>query len=132
MVKNRAIAVCVVVLAAFVAKADTVTAKDSRSWNGRAEIQGGVLTLVADFPSGKGSVHFAGSYLRAVEFNATTFNPGAAPTLPAPSRGKLAGTVYLKDRTKPPLSCDDIAVTSTAVTCKETVNRDQVVRIIFQ
>jgi hypothetical protein len=141
MVKKRVRAACITFLAALAAQADTVTTKDSRSWNGQASIQGGVLTLNASFPKGKQPLKFPANYVRALELNGTTFNPGAPPSLPRSNPGRLSGTVYSKDRTEKEATCDDIRLDQANVTCMaaekgkskpKTWNRDDVIRIIFK
>jgi len=132
-VKRILVAASAVALAACVAHGDTITAKDSRSWNGRAQTQNGVLTLQANFPGGSRTLPFAANYLRAIEFNPTIFNPGAFPNLPTPAPGNPSGTVYMRDRSKKPVACDGIVVTNETIACRGgNWKRDDVIRIIFK
>lgn len=125
----------VIAFAALAAKADTVTTSDSRGWNGSVKtIQGGVLTLQARFSNGPASVRFGANYIRAIEFNKSTYNPGAAPNLPNPQGGTLSGTVYTKD--KKAHTCANITSDSANVTCEgskphEVLSRQNVLRIMI-
>lgn len=112
------------------AKADTVTTTDSRSWNGTITIQGGVLELQAGFPGGKSvPLQFGADYIRAIEFNATTYNPGALPKLPQAKSGTLSGTAYTRD--KKANMCRNITVVKTRVNCDGTsLDRQNVLRIL--
>ena len=101
MVKMSTLRIALIALAALTAKADTVTTRDSSAWNGRVTIAGGVLTLTANFPAGKVvPLHFGANYLRAIEFNTATYNPGAVPTglLPKPNGGVFRGTIYMQNK----------------------------------
>jgi hypothetical protein len=116
----------------LVSKADTVTSRDSRSWNGSVvEIRGGVLTLSAHFPSGAPvSLQFGPNTLRAIEFNPTTFNPGAAPKLTPVSGGALSGTIYLRDKSGH--KCANITINAQTVSCSAgSWSQQNTLRIIF-
>src|SRR5215468_1586367 len=105
---------------ALTLRADTITTRDSRSWNGRAETaKGGGLTLTASFRSGAQTLTFAADYVRAVEFNSATFNPGAPPaSLPAAKTAKLAGTIYFRERNRKEAACGgDITISNDLVRC---------------
>ena len=114
------------------AKADTVTTNDSRSWNGTITIQGGVLKLQASFPGGKAvPLQFGADYIRAIEFNATTYNPGVLPKLPRAKSGTLSGTAYTRD--KKANVCRDITVDKTRVNCDgKSLDRQSVMRILVR
>ena len=103
--------------AAWMAKGDTVTTRDSSSWNGTATISGGVLKLSAIFRTGKVTLQFGANYVRSIEFNSTVYNPGANPAalLPKPSGASFGGTIYMQDRTSQ--TCGVITVQSGAVVC---------------
>jgi hypothetical protein len=112
--------------------AETVTTRDSRSWNGKiVQIQGGVLTLNASFPGGQtATLKFGPKMLRAIELNRTTFNPGAVPNLPAVGGGVLSGTIYLRDRSGH--KCANIAMDGQKVTCSAgSWPLQEAMRIIF-
>jgi hypothetical protein len=103
-------------LAVSLAKADTITTRDSRTWNGNGtSMQSGKLTLSATFPNGSVQLTFGANSIRAIEFNSSAYNPGAQPggTLYAaqPKSPKLPGTIYLQ-RKQAPLACDDIITTA--------------------
>lgn len=104
-------------LSVWVAEADTVTARDSSSWNGRITISEGVLKLLANFRTGKLTLQFGAKYVRSMEFNSTTYNPGADPTrlLPKPNGGSFSGTIYMQNRTNQ--QCEKITVDSGRVSC---------------
>jgi hypothetical protein len=124
--------VCAVMLAcSMAAKADTITSRDSRSWNGQLiHLQNGVLTLAANFPGGKASLQFGPNTLRAIEFNPTTYNPGAAPKLAPVSGGPVSGTIYLRDKSGH--QCTNIAIDANTVSCSAgSWPRQNVLRIIF-
>ena len=103
--------------AAWIAEADTVTTRDSSSWNGSATISGGVLKLLATFRNGKLTLQFGANYVRSIEFNSATYNPGADPTklLPKPNGAPFSGTIYLQNRTNQ--KCGSITVDSGRVSC---------------
>jgi len=117
--------------------ADTITTRDSRTWNGDVtSIQNGVLTLSAAFPSGPATLTFGADYIRAIEFNSLRTNPGANPgkTLPAPNPQppKLPATIYMQQK-KPFLSCQDItsAANSVQLSCgSNVVAKKDVLRIL--
>jgi hypothetical protein len=133
LVKSIVVAAGMLILALSIGMADTITAKDSRSWNGHAQTQNGVLTLQANFPGGSRTLPFSATYLRAIEFNPTIFNPGAFPNLPAAAAGNPSGTVYMRDRSKKPVACDGIVVTNETIACRGgNWKRDDVIRIIFK
>ena len=116
----------------IVCSAETVTTRDSRSWNGKiVQIQGGVLTLNASFPGGKtATLRFGPKMLRGIEFNRTTFNPGAVPNLPAAGGGALSGTIYLRDKSGH--KCANIAMDGQKVTCSAgSWPVQEALRIIF-
>jgi len=123
--------ICAAILACSLAsEADSVTSRDSRSWNGKALLQNGVLTLSASFPGGAASLQFGPNTLRAIEFNPTTFNPGAAPKLAPVSGGSLSGTIYLRDKSGH--QCAKIAIDANTVSCSAgSWPRPNVLRIIF-
>jgi hypothetical protein len=113
-------------------EADTVTSRDSRSWNGSVlQLKGGVLALSAHFPSGAPvSLQFGPNSLRAIEFNPTTFNPGAAPKLAGVSGGALTGTIYLRDKSGH--KCGNITIDAQTVACSAgSWPRANTLRIIF-
>lgn len=110
--------IVLIMLATLTANADTVTTRDSSSWNGRVTIAGGILKLMATFPGGKPStLQFGANYVRAIEFNTTTYNPGADPTklLPKPSGQPFHGTIYMLNKTSQ--TCGVITVDSPHVAC---------------
>jgi len=112
--------------------AETVTTRDSRSWNGKiVQIQSGVLTLNASFPGGQtATLKFGPKMLRAIELNRTTFNPGAVPNLPKVGGGALSGTIYLRDKSGH--KCANIAMDAQKVTCSAgSWPLPEAVRIIF-
>jgi hypothetical protein len=104
-------------LAVWIAEADTVTTRDSNSWNGDVTISGGVLKLLATFRTGKPTLQFGANYVRSIEFNSTKYNPGADPTklLPKPNVGPFSGTIYMQNRTNQ--KCGSITVDSHRVSC---------------
>jgi len=73
------------VLAAVPAFPDTVTKSDHLSVNGSLkQMSGGVITLEAQFNSGNGTpvmktLLISITEVESIEFNSTTFNPGAPP-----------------------------------------------------
>ena len=104
-------------LAVWIANADTVTTRDSSSWNGKVTISGGVLSLVTTFPSGPSTLRFGSDYVRSIDFNATFYNPGADPKnlLPKPGVRPFSGTVYLRNKTNQ--ACKIITVNAGNVLC---------------
>ena len=112
MVKMGTLIVVLITFAALAAKADTVTTRDSSSWNGTViQIEGGVLQLKAAFPTGTPTLNFGANYLRSVEFNTTTYNPGANPTklLPKANGKPFSGTVYMV-KAQQPQNCTNITI----------------------
>ncbi|HEY6344792.1 MAG TPA: hypothetical protein VIY49_25125 [Bryobacteraceae bacterium] len=142
MVKRRVGLASITFLTAFAAQADTVTTKDSRSWNGQATIDNGIVTLKASFPkNNQPLLRFAADNVRALELNGTQFNPGAPPSLPPPKPGNLSGTIYLKGGAEKQVTCDNIRLDQANLTCTGaekgkskpgTWNHDDVIRIIFK
>jgi hypothetical protein len=134
MVRVSALTIGVIALAALAAEADTVTTRDSRSWNGNVtNIQGGILTLNATFPSGVQKLLFGAGYIRAIEFNRTTYNPGANPLklLQKPEGRQLRGTVYMRDKTRPHKCAMDITIDGTHVNCDgQSLDRQNVMGIL--
>ena len=120
-------------LSALALRADTITTRDSRSWNGRVTGGNGALTLSAGFRPGPRTLIFPSEYLRIVEFNAATFNPGAPPpSLPPVKGGRLGGTIVFRERNRKESGCADIAITGDTVRCGSAAfKRDDVLRIIF-
>ena len=118
-------------LFATAAGADTITSRDSRSWNGNLQqLQNGVLTLLASFPRGQVSLQFGPNTLRAIEFNPTAYNPGVAPTLTKVTGGALSGTIYLRDKSGH--KCDNITINAQTVACSAgSWPRANALRIIF-
>ncbi|HEY1755765.1 MAG TPA: hypothetical protein VGG72_10245 [Bryobacteraceae bacterium] len=121
------------------AQADTVTTKDSRTWNGKVtKIQGGVLTLSAQFSGQTKLLNFGADSLRSIQFNTATYNPGAVPATPAPRSSSLRGTIYRGKKagtSQGPLSCDDITAAAGPLSCvsngkAEIVTRPDVVQIL--
>jgi hypothetical protein len=145
MVSPRVLAIGALVLVPF-AVADTVTTKDSRSWNGQCVIQNGVVTLTASFPKGSQALQFGVGYLRALELNPIKFNPGDRPgNLPKATPSNLSGTIYPRNKTEKESTCDQISIDPQKVTCtakenvqekgkskEKTWNRADVIRIIFK
>jgi len=123
----------VILLCSLVAEADTVTTRDSRSWNGTIQtMQNGILTLSAAFPGMTSQLPFGLTTLRAIEFNSTTFNPGSSPGLATPASASLSGTVYPKPPGSTGTPCKNIAIDLNNVTCdKLSWPRQNVVRILF-
>jgi hypothetical protein len=121
----------VILLCSLVAEADTVTTRDSRSWNGHlVQIQSGILTLSAGFPGSQKSLQFGPRTLRAIEFNPTTYNPGVPPNPPRASGGSLSGTVYLRDKTGH--RCENLTIDPQNVKCSVgSWPRQSVARILF-
>ena len=65
------------------ARADTITAKDHVSMNGTVkELSGGVISFEARFSSGSKLLRVELRAVESIEFNATSFNPGAPPRSP--------------------------------------------------
>ncbi len=93
----------------------------------------GKLNLKASFRAGSQTFTFAADYLRVLEFNSATFNPGAPPaSLPPAVAAKLGGTIYFRDRNRKPASCGDISIANGTVTCdKKPQQRADVLRIVF-
>ena len=134
MVRVSTGTIVLIAFAAFTAEADNVTTRDSRSWNGDlTTLQGGVVNLNATFPSGTQVLPFGTDYIRSIDFNTTTYNPGANPIklLPKPGGGTLLpGTVYMRDKT-PFRKCGDITVDRTHVNCdNQMLDRAKVLRIL--
>jgi hypothetical protein len=139
MVKRRVGLASITFLAAFAAQADTVTTKDSRSWNGQATIENGIVTLKASFPKSQPMLTFGADYVRALELNGTQFNPGTPPIPRLAKAGNLSGTIYLKGGAEKQVTCDNIQLDQANVTCTVagkskpgTWNHDNVIRIIFK
>jgi hypothetical protein len=134
MVRVSTLTIGVIALAALTAEADTVTTRDSRSWNGNVtNTQGGILTLNATFPSGMQTLLFGAAYIRAIEFNTTTYNPGANPLklLPKPDGGQLRGAVYMRNKTPPHKCAMDITIDGTHVNCDgQSLDRQNVMRVL--
>jgi hypothetical protein len=136
MVKMNTFRIVLMIVAAWTAKADTVTTRDSSSWNGILTIQRGVLQLIAAFPSGNVTLQFGWNYLRSIEFNTAFYNPGADPSaqlakLPKPADA-MPGTVYMSDKTAAPQACKDITVDSVEVICDgRKLERKGVIRILI-
>jgi hypothetical protein len=105
MVNMRRLRLVLLLLVVSAAEADTVTLRDSSSWNGRVTISvEGVLNLAANFRAGKTiTLTFGANWVRSIQFNPTAYNPGSEPTnLPQkPSGGPFPfpGIIYLQDRT---------------------------------
>jgi hypothetical protein len=114
--------VCLVALAVAFARADTVTTVDSRTWNGSVTaINGGTVTLNATFPTGPQTLTFGADYIRAIEFNKATYNPGSNPinVLPKPNPvvKTLSGIIYRQKMAA--LPCVDItAVSANSLSCR--------------
>jgi hypothetical protein len=80
MVNMRRLRLVLFLLVVSAAEADTVTGRDSSSWNGRVTISDGVLTLVASFRNGKViMLTFGTYYVRSIQFNPMVYNPGSEP-----------------------------------------------------
>lgn len=128
-----AVRVCAAMLVgALAGEADTITSRDSRSWNGNLlQLKNGVLTLAAHFPSGAPvSLQFGPNTLRSIEFNSTTFNPGAVPKLAPVNGGSVSGTIYLRDKSGH--KCGNITIDAQNVACSAgSWPRSNVMRIIF-
>ena len=121
-----------ITLTAFAVKADTVTTRDSSSWNGTVtRIGNGVLQLNAGFPTGKPTLSFGANYVRSIEFNTTIYNQGAVPTnLPKANGKPFSGTVYIK--TQPPQHCTNITMGSGSLLCDgKGLDLKNVVRILI-
>ena len=91
------------------AEADTVTGRDSSSWNGLVTISDGVLKLVANFRNGKViTLKFGTYYVRSIQFNPMVYNPGSEPPASLQSQqpgvGPFRGTIYMQKR--PSQSCE--------------------------
>lgn len=124
--------ICAALLACSLAgEADTITSRDSRSWNGQVQqLQNGVLTLLASFPRGQVSLQFGPNTLRTIEFNPTAYNPGVAPALSKVTGGALSGTIYLRDKSGH--KCDNIAINAQTVSCSAgSWPRSNALRILF-
>jgi hypothetical protein len=118
MVTVSALRVSVIVFLTLAAKADTITTRDSRTWNGTVtSLQGSLLVLQAGTPGSKAAtpLSFGSNYVRAIEFNSTTYNPSAIPTPPQPAGGNFSGTVYTRDKKAHP--CTNIGVNQKQITC---------------
>lgn len=90
------------------AQADTVTGRDSSSWNGSVTISEGVLHLVAYFRTGKVTLTFGANYVRSIQFNPTVYNPGSNPVSLLPKQTLVElfrGTIYMQNPTSQK-SCD--------------------------
>jgi hypothetical protein len=132
-----------IALAVSLANADTITTMDSRTWNGTVgSIGNGVLTLNAVLPGQSKTLNFGANYIRAIEFNTTTYNAGTVLPPPNTNNSTLPGVIYLKQsadsKVKGPLRCDDISSVkgSGQVSCKlasgdpQNVSTKDVVRIL--
>ncbi|HKE29547.1 MAG TPA: hypothetical protein VKB88_44660 [Bryobacteraceae bacterium] len=113
----RTMRLALFLLAAWTAEADTVTTRDSSSWNGKVSISGGILQLSATFRTGKVTLKFGANYVRSIDFNAAVYNPGADPTalIPKPTGAPFGGTIYTQNRTTQ--KCGTITVGSGIVSC---------------
>jgi len=112
-------------LAAVPALSDTVTKSDHLSVNGKlTQMSGGVITLVAQFKSGPQTLQIGIADVETIEFNDTTFNPGAPPkalglTPPpaAPTRqAGVAGQLIL--RGGKPATCKLLSIDAQMVHCE--------------
>ena len=124
--------ICLALLVCSVAgEADTITSRDSRSWNGQLQqLENGVLTLLASFPRGQVKLQFGPNTLRAIEFNPTAYNSGVAPTLSKVIGGGLSGTIYLRDKSGH--KCGNITINAQTVACSAgSWPRPSAMRIIF-
>ena len=114
-----------IVLTASLASADSVTTLDSRTWNGTiANIQGGVVTLNAQFSGQTKPLYFGAEYIRSVQFSPATYNSGAFASPPRPKSPKLPGKIYFQKqagKARAPLSCQDITFNGRAISCGGTV-----------
>jgi hypothetical protein len=117
MVKMTRFVIVLFALAALIGKADTVTTRDSSSWNGNVTITNDVLKLVATFRSGPITLQFGANYVREIDFNTARYNPGSNPAnlLPKPNGGVFSGTVYTANRTSQ--KCGNITVEPGRVWC---------------
>jgi hypothetical protein len=117
MVNMKTLRVVLFLLVVWIADADTVTTRDSSSWNGSATISGGIVRLVALFRTGKVTLQFGANYVRSIDFNSTVYNPGQDPSslLPKPTGGLFSGTIYLQNKTNQ--RCGDITFASGQVSC---------------
>jgi hypothetical protein len=118
-------------LAASTAVADTVTTRDSSSWNGSVTIAGGVLSLNATFKTGKLTLRFGANYVRSVAFNAAAYNPGADPSklIPKTTGEPFRGTIYMLNKTNK--QCADVTVQSAGQVFCDGEKAPDVVRILI-
>jgi hypothetical protein len=116
-VKMKKLSVVLFLFVVWMADADTVTTRDSSSWNGTATVSGGIVKLFATFRTGKVTLQFGANYVRSIDFNSTVYNPGQDPTslLPKPNGGLFSGTIYLQNKTNQ--RCGNITVVSGQVSC---------------
>jgi hypothetical protein len=138
-VRRNLFRIGVIALAGLAAEADTVTTRDSRSWNGIVtSIKNGMLELQATFPNNQTrTLQIGGSYIRSIEFNPTTYNAGDIPTMPPQQNGgQLFWTIYLQQikgqKPQEAPTCMDISVDPQTVGCDGTMYpRKRVVRILI-
>jgi hypothetical protein len=96
------------VLLSALARPDTVTKIDHSSVNGSlTKMSGDVITWEARYPGGPQTQQIAMSEVASIEFNDTTFNPGAPPAPlgiapPKPQKGKSATTTRARPQTVSP------------------------------
>ena len=128
-----------IVLTASLASADSITTVDSRTWNGTiANVQGGVVTLNAQFPGQTRALTFGAEYIRSIQFSPTTYNRGAVPSPPKPKNSKLPGKIYLQKqagKSQPPVSCQDIFFDGRLISCAGVkgpgISKQDVVQILI-
>jgi hypothetical protein len=131
-----------IVLTATLASADSITTLDSRTWNGTiTNIQGGVVTLNAQFSGQTKPLNFGAEYIRSIQFSPTTYNPGAIQSPPNPKSSKLPGKIYLQKqagKSRPPFSCQDITFSGRTISCSgdvagkpDLVQKQDVVQILI-
>lgn len=131
-----------IVLTASLASADSVTTVDSRTWNGTiASIQGGAVTLNAQFSSQTRPLNFGAEYIRSIQFGPTTYNAGAVASPPKPKSSKLPGKIYFQKqagKSRAPLSCQEITFNGRTISCSgnvagkpDLVQKQEVVQILI-
>lgn len=109
MVNMRGLRLVLFLVVVSAAKADTVTLRDSSSWNGRVTISPeGVLKLTGNFRSGKPiTLTLGANWVRSIQFNPTVYNPGSDPPAIIQNQqpnGPFHGTIYMQNG--PSQTCD--------------------------
>jgi hypothetical protein len=110
-----------ILLAAVPARPDTVTKTDHTSVNGSLiQMSGGTVTLQARFGTSTQTVSIAMGEVGAIEFNQTTYNPGAPPKAlnsasSVPKPATTADVLVLRGGQRK--DCDLISIDQRTVHC---------------